>query len=199
MLIDSRLSDFVEAVAAKTPTPGGGSVSASVGALGAALGVMTARFSDAADAERALDEIKNGFLPLVDADAKAYGQVNSALALPRTNDEEKKRRKDALQNALVEASEVPLGGMKLALRGLEALLALVPACNKNLVSDLVGAAQFLAAALAGCGENVKINAASMADKDRRGKLEGEHGRLVAESDSLRDRILRDVRKLYGGR
>lgn len=190
MLIENRLSDFVEAVAAKTPTPGGGSVSAAVGALGAALGVMAARFSDASDAERALDAVKGEFLKLVDADAQAYGQVNAALALPRASDEEKKRRKEALQNALGEASEVPLHGMLLASRGLRTLLELAPKCNKNLVSDLKGAVSFLEAALSGCGENVLVNAASIVDRVRRDRLEKEHGRLVAEGEDLRARILR---------
>src|SRR5690242_4135027 len=83
MFPEMKLSDFLEKIAAKTPTPGGGSVSAAVGAMGAALGVMTARYSDASEPEHALDEIKNEFLVLVDADAEAYGQVNSALALPK--------------------------------------------------------------------------------------------------------------------
>jgi formiminotetrahydrofolate cyclodeaminase len=196
MLSKDRLSDFVEAVAAKTPTPGGGSVSAAVGALGAALGVMAARFSDAPEAERALDEVKNAFLPLIDQDAEAYGQVNSAMALPKGSDEEKKRRKEALQNALGEAAEVPLQGMALSLRGLRALADLAPRCNRHLVSDLTAAVGFLEAALWGCGENVRINAAGLADKSRREALEKEHGRRTEEGAELRGRALGEVEKLY---
>lgn len=199
MLKDTRLSDFAEAVAAKTPTPGGGSVSAAVGALGAALGVMAARFSDAPEPEQALDGLKSEFLKLVDADADAYGQVNAALALPRGTDEEKKRRKEALQNALGEASEVPLQGMLLAARGLRALEELAPRCNKHLLSDLKGAAEFLEGALLGCGENVLINAGSIADPSRRERLEKEHARLAAEAADLRRRILRAIRKAAGGK
>jgi formiminotetrahydrofolate cyclodeaminase len=199
MLIGMKLSDFVEAVAAKTPTPGGGSVSAAVGAMGAALGVMTARYSDAVEPERALDAVKNEFLPLVEADAKAYGQVNTAMALPKGTDEEKNRRKEALQNALVEASDVPLKGMIVAVRGLEALRDLAPRCNKNLVSDLLGAATFLGAAASGCGENVGINAALIKDRDRRGRLDRERARIDAEVSALRSAILREVERLASGK
>ena len=188
MFAEMKLSDFLEKIAAKTPTPGGGSVSAAVGAMGAALGVMTARYSDASDPEHALDEIKNEFLALVDADAEAYGAVNSALALPKDSDDTKRRRKEALQIALGEASEVPLKGMMLAVRGLKALADLAPTCNKNLVSDLAGATTFLESALSGCGENVKVNAVSLTDKVRRARLEKEHERLVDEGRSLAQKI-----------
>jgi formiminotetrahydrofolate cyclodeaminase len=194
MLIHTKFSDFVEAVASKTPTPGGGSVSAAVGTLGAALGIMAARYSDATEVESGLEAVKVEFLKLVDADAQAYGQVNSALALPKGSEEEKSRRKAAVQNALSEAAEVPLQGMLLAARGLKVLTELGPRCNKHLVSDLAGAVYFLDAALTGCGENVKINAASLVDKARRELLEKEHARLVAEAHSLRSRVLKDVAK-----
>lgn len=195
MFPEMKLSDFLEKIAAKTPTPGGGSVSAAVGAMGAALGVMTARYSDASDQEALLDEVKNEFLGLVDADAEAYGQVNSALSLPKDSDDTKRRRKEALQIALGEASEVPLKGMMLGHRGLKALADLAPKCNKNLVSDLSGAATFLESALSGCGENVKINAASLTDKVRRAKLEKEHARLEEEGRALGARIRQIVEQL----
>ncbi len=125
MFAEMKLSDLLEKIAAKTPTPGGGSVSATVGALGAALGVMTARYSEASEAESILDELKKEFLVLVDSDAEAYGQVNSAMSLPKDSDDTKRRRKEALQIALGEASEIPLKGMLLASRGLRALAELL--------------------------------------------------------------------------
>jgi formiminotetrahydrofolate cyclodeaminase len=196
---DSRISDFLEAVAAKTPTPGGGSVSAVVGALGAALGVMTARFSESAEAEQALDALKKELLALADADAEAYGMVNTAMSLPKDSDETKRRRKAALQNALGEASEVPLRGMTLGVKGLEALAGLAPNCNRHLTSDLVGAAGFLAAAVTGCAENVRINAAALKDRERGERLEKERLHLLAEAESLRGRIAREVETLYAAK
>lgn len=199
MFADSRIADFLEAVAAKTPTPGGGSVSALVGALGAALGVMTARFSESTEAERALDALKKELLALADADAEAYGMVNTAMSLPKDSDETKRRRKEALQNALGEASEVPLRGMTLCVKGLEALAKLAPACNRHLTSDLAGAAGFLAAAVAGCAENVRINAASLKDREKGDRLEKDRLRLLADVESLRGRIAREVEKLYAAK
>lgn len=199
MFAESRISDFLEAVAAKTPTPGGGSVSALVGALGAALGVMTARFSDSTEAERSLDALKKELLALADADAEAYGMVNKAMSLPKDSDETKRRRKEALQNALGEASEVPLRGMTLGVKGLEALAGLAPNCNKHLTSDLAGAAGFLAAAVAGCAENVRINAASLKDRERGERLEAERRRLLGEMEAFRGGIAREVEKLYAAK
>ncbi len=198
MLREMRLADLAEAVAAKTPTPGGGSVAAAVAALGAALGVMAARFSDDAEAERALDAAKSALLPLVDADAKAYGQVDAARALPKATDDEKSRRREVLQNALAEAAAVPLEGMRLAVRALEALGTLAPHCNRHLASDLAGAALFLSAAAAGCGENVRVNAMALRDKGRRETLEAERARLSAAAAERRGGILEAVEKLYAG-
>src|SRR6185436_21140225 len=159
-------------------------------------GVMTARYSDASDPEHALDEIKNEFLALVDADAEAYGAVNSAMSLPKDSDDTKRRRKEALQIALGEASEVPLKGMMLAVRGLKALADLAPICNKNLVSDLAGATTFLESALSGCGENVKINAVALTDKVRRARLEKEYDRLAEDGKSFGAKIRQTVEELY---
>lgn len=192
MLASMKFSDLVEAVAAKTPTPGGGTVAAAVGALGAALGVMTARYSEAVEAETALDGVRKAFLPLAQEDADAYGQFNAALSLPKGTDEEKQRRREVLQNALVEASEVPLRGVMLAVRGLAALRDLAPRCNRHLTSDLVGAAVFLEAAAVGCGENVRVNVPRIADVDRRQRLEAECTRLLAEASGLHASILREA-------
>jgi formiminotetrahydrofolate cyclodeaminase len=197
MFAEMRLVDFLEKVAAKTPTPGGGAVSAVVGALGAALGVMAARYSQAPDAEHALDALKGEFLPLAAEDAEAYGRVNQALALPKGTDEEKARRKAALQGALAEAAEVPLKGMAMAVRGLEFLAQLAPRSNKNLTSDLAGAARFLESALAGCAENVEVNAASLADKARRAHLERERSRLEAAARALAERVAVGIDAVHG--
>lgn len=188
MFSDGRIPDFLEAVAAKRPTPGGGSVSALVGALGAALGVMTARYSESADAEHRLSEVQAGLLPLVDADAEAYGLVASAMSLPKDSDDTKRRRKAALQTALAEAAEVPLKAMGLAARGLSVLAELGRSCNKHLGSDLAAASGFLWACLEGSSENVKVNAASLADKERGERLQADCARLLADGAGARDAV-----------
>lgn len=199
MFADDKIKDFLEAVAAKRPTPGGGSVSALVGSLGSALGVMTARYSEDADSEAALDVLKNEFAALADADADAYGLVSSAMSLPKDNDDTKRRRKTALQAALADAAEVPLKGMGMAVRGLDGLAVLAPRCNKHLVSDLAAACGFLWSALEGCAENVRINAASLVDADRRLRLETERSRLLAAGAEARVKISRSVEAVYAAK
>ena len=199
MYADDKIKDFLESVAAKRPTPGGGSVSAVVGSLGAALGVMTARFSGDAEAEQGLDGLKGELVALADADAEAYGMVSSAMSLPKDSEDTKRRRKAALQSALSDASEVPLRGMGMCVKGLDLLAVLGPKCNKHLVSDLAGACGFLWAALEGCGENVRINAGSLADKERGAKLEAERTRLQAAGAAARDRVRKAVESVYAGK
>ena len=199
MFGEMRLSDFLEKIAAKTPTPGGGSVSAAVGAMGAALGVMTARYSEFSEPEGILDDVKKEFLLLADSDAEAYSQVNSAMSLPKDSDDTKRRRKEAMQIALGEASEVPLKGMLLAVRGLKALADLTPKCNKHLTSDLSASATFLESALSGCGENVRVNGNSLTDKVRRARLEKERTRLMEEGKELREQVRKGVELLYAGK
>ncbi len=199
VLRDMKLADFIEAVAAKTSTPGGGSVSAAASAMGTALGIMAARFSEGPKAQEiasSLEQLKGKILPFIDRDAEAYAQVSKAYGLPKKTDEEKARRKEAVQIALKEAAEVPLEGMRLAVGGLQALAPLFEVVNKNLASDFAGAALLLEAGLLGCGLNVRINASLMADKERRGRLEEEAGRLEKEGTELKSRLLGAVNRLY---
>jgi formiminotetrahydrofolate cyclodeaminase len=199
MFADDKIKDFLESVAAKRPTPGGGSVSAVVGSLGAALGVMTARYSEDTDSEGALDVLKNEFAALADADAEAYGLVTSAMSLPKDSEETKRRRKTALQSAFADAAEVPLKGMTMAVKGLDVLSILAKRCNKHLVSDLASACGFLWAALEGCAENVRVNSASLHDAERRLRLDSERSRLLAAGAEHRNGILKAVEAAYASK
>lgn len=194
-----RLVDFVEQVAAKTPTPGGGSVSAAVSAMGAALGIMAARFSkseEIGEPTSRLEEIKSELTRLVDADAEAYDLVHAARGLPKDTDEEKARRADAIQNALGEAAQVPLKGMQLAVEALEALKGMAPHVSKYLISDLGTAAALLEAGMKGCEMNVLINVQSMKDRKVTGPLKKESAELGRKGKNAGGLILRHVRKLY---
>ena len=202
MFAESKLRDFIEAVAAKTPTPGGGSVSAAVASLGAALGIKAARFSEGGIPQKAaadLEPLKEELLKLVDVDAEAYGQVKSAYGLPKKSDEEKRRRKEVIQTALKEAAAVPLQGMRAAVKALAAILSYAEESNKNLISDLAGAAIFLEAGTLGCSLNVKINAQGLDDKAHASGLEREAGALIAEASRLRLEILKVAEKKYGAK
>ena len=173
MLTDQTLSKFLEAVAARTPTPGGGSVSAAAAALGAAIGVMVGRFSkgDAArDAADAIWKLAGEARILVDEDAKAYGLVDSAVKLPKSSPEERARRDAALQDALIRAAEVPLRGVRLAHRGLDLLGGLAKSHNRNLETDLLIAADLLHAGGCGFRWNVLVNLAAIKDPAAVAKL-----------------------------
>ena len=123
------------------------------------MGTMAARFSDGekpAEGATQLDEIKDSFLALVDADAEAYDLVLSAKRLPKETEEEKGRRAGALQNALMEAADIPLRGMRLCVEALETLRGMAKMINKNLCVDLAVSAGLLEAGLIGCEQNKTI-------------------------------------------
>ena len=198
MLADLSLRDFTAAVAAKTSTPGGGSVAAYASTLGAALGAMAARYSEGpgcAESAAALDALRGRFLILVDRDTEAYSKVSTAYGLPKKTDEEKKARRAAIQAALVDAANVPLEGMRAVIEALKALEPLAMSCNKNLASDLASGALLLRAGLEGCGWNVRINASALADADRREDLDSEDARLRAECMRLTEAVLASAHRL----
>src|SRR5688572_10507460 len=198
MLVDKSLRDFAASVAAKTSTPGGGSVAAYASTLGAALGAMAARYSDApavAEAVVALDALRARFILLVDRDTEAYSKVSAAYGLAKKTDDDKKARRAAIQAALVDAAKVPLEGMRAAIEALRTLESIVAHCNKNLASDLASGAHLLRAGLEGCGWNVRINAASLLDADLREDLDSEEARLRAESMQLTEAVLASAARL----
>lgn len=198
MLVDLSLRDFAASVAAKTSTPGGGSVAAYAATLGSALGAMAARYSEGAECEgvaTALDALRARFLQLVDRDTDAYSKVSAAYKLPRKGEAEKAARTKAIQAALVDAANVPLEGMRSVIEALKALEPLALNCNKNLASDLASGALLLRAGLEGCGWNVRINAEGLADHDRREDLETEDARLRAECNRLTEAVLSSAARL----
>ncbi len=200
MLADQTLRQFLEQVASRNPTPGGGSVSAAAGSLGVALGIMTARYTKDPAAEEAsahLQKELDGFVALIDEDAEAYGKVNAAMALPKNTPEEKSARKDTLQAALRDASEVPLRGMEKAVKSLRALEEVGRVCNPHLVSDLGSSALLLEAGLFGCSLNVRINAQSIRDPEFVERLAKEAGNLIREGGTIRARMEQSVEQGYG--
>ena len=169
-LVDLSLREFAARLAARTPTPGGGSMAACLAACGAALASMAFRFTSGekfaeveADMTRraqALDEARSRALELVDLDAKAYDGVTAAYGLPKANEAEKTDRKAAIQAAMKHALEVPFETMQVAIGALRLAAEGAGAINKNLASDCAVGASCLAAAVEGAFLNVRINAGS---------------------------------------
>ncbi len=174
MLVDKTVSQLLDAFASSDPTPGGGSASALAGAIGASLLLMVARMpktKTAAEIDRApLDRAAAGLEPLstalrglIDRDTSAYDQVVASYRLPKGTDEEKAKRKEAIQRAMRAAIEAPLAVMR-ACRTALAHAALIEAHgNPNAASDVTVAKEMLNAGLNGARANVEINLPGVTD------------------------------------
>ncbi|MCY2959597.1 MAG: cyclodeaminase/cyclohydrolase family protein [Planctomycetota bacterium] len=173
-LVDLPLRDFVASLAARTPTPGGGSMAAALVASGSALAAMACRFTSGekfAAVEGAMARRVEGLaahqargLALVDLDARSYDAVTAAYKLPKSSDPEKALRTAAIQAGLRGALEVPAETIEHALAALALAVDALPDVNSNLVSDIASGANCLASACEAAFLNVKINAGSIADK-----------------------------------
>lgn len=166
------LERYLTDAASGQPTPGGGSVSALVGALAASMAAMAANFTIgkkkfAAVEHRVrahlekVESLRERLLQLVDEDVNAYGCVSEAFALPRVTEEQKHHRTQAIQNALVAALTVPRQIVESSCALLEVLTELVDVANPNLISDVGVAAVLAQAALKGGKLNVEINLAAL--------------------------------------
>lgn len=174
-LIDLSLHQFAELTSSENPAPGGGSVSAYVGALGAALGTMVANLSAHKKGyESQFDFFSNyaatgqkmssNLLQLVDADTDAFNGIISAFRLPKTSIEDKKIRKKAIFNATIKAIEVPMRTIEIAASTLDLVKAMVEHGNPNSISDAAVGALCVRAAVEGAALNVKINALGIDDE-----------------------------------
>ena len=175
-LNDMTVSDFSDETASESPAPGGGSVSAYMGSLGAALATMVANlsshkrgwddywkeYSDWADKGIALQaRLKE----LVDEDTEAFNKIMEAFKLPKTNEEEKARRKQAIQDATKNAILVPYRIMEKSYEAFEVIEAMVEKGNPNSVTDAAVGALAVRSAIKGALLNVRINAGDLEDKD----------------------------------
>ena len=173
---DRGLDAYVEEVAAGTPAPGGGSVAAVVGALAAALGEMVANLTlgrkKYADAEASLrpardrlTALRSSLLDAAAADEAAYQSYRDAASLPHTSDSEKTARKDAMQRALIAATDVPLAAARSAHEIAEILQPVAREGNPHVRSDAALGALLAETALRGALLNVRGNAAMLEDRE----------------------------------
>ncbi len=191
-LIDLTCKGFAAETASESPAPGGGSISAYMGALGAALGTMVANlsahkagwddrweeFSDRAEQGQAL---LAELLRLVDEDTEAFNRIMAVFAMPKSTDEERAARSEALQAATLYATQVPLRTMQTAVQIFDLVQAMAAEGNPNSVSDAgVGALAARSAVLGAC-LNVKINAAGLKDRAEADALVARAEELAAEA------------------
>jgi len=175
-LVDMSVEDFADETSSESPAPGGGSVSACMGAMGAALGAMVANlsshkrgwedrweeFSEWAVKGRQYQE---KLIRLVDEDTAAFDSLMEAYGLPKKTEEEKAERDRAVQNATKKAMQVPLQVMETALDAMEVCRAMAETGNPNSISDAGVGALALRAGIRGAFLNVRINASGCKDED----------------------------------
>jgi len=196
------LEAFAERLAQRTPTPGGGSVAAYLVALGSALLTMAFRFTsgpkhaavEAAMAERtrALEGIRARALELVDLDSAAYDRVTAAYGLPKGDEREKAARAARIQEAIRGAMGVPMETMRAAVQALGVAVEGCPAINRNLASDAATGSWCLWSAVESAALNVRINAASLADRELAGRELAECERTRARAAELAEAARRSA-------
>ena len=202
-LVDMTCTGFAQETASESPAPGGGSISAYMGSLAAALATMVANlsshkagwdarwefFSEWADKGQAM---MSRLLWLVDEDTEAFNKIMAVFAMPKSTDEEKAARAAAMQAATLYATQVPLETIKATMETFPLIRAMAEEGNPNSVSDAgVGALAARAAVLGAC-LNVKINAGGLKDREVADKLVGEANALAAEACKLEAEILEIV-------
>ena len=199
-LVDMTVKAFAEETSRESPAPGGGTISAYMGALGAALGTMVANlsshkagwddrwheFSQWADKGQTL---MTQLLHLVDEDTQAFNRIMAAFGMPKGSDEEKAARSQAIQEATLYATQVPLRTMKASFEAFAICRAMAEEGNPNSVSDAGVGALAARAAVLGAGLNVKINAASLKDRATADALVAEANDLIARANAAEQDIL----------
>ncbi len=176
-LVDMTCKDFAEETASESPAPGGGSISAYMGALAAALGTMVAnlsahkagwddRWEEFSDVAEKGHEIQDRLIALVDEDTEAFNRIMDVFAMPKKTPEEKEARAKALEAATLYATEVPLRTMQAAYDTFDVLEAMASKGNPASVSDAGVGALAARSAVLGAHLNVRINAAGLKDREK---------------------------------
>ncbi|MBQ0116010.1 MAG: glutamate formimidoyltransferase [Bacteroidales bacterium] len=199
-LVDLTVKGFAQETSRESPAPGGGTIAAYMGALGAALGAMVANLSShkpgwdercpefsawAVKGQQLMDEL----LGLVDEDTQAFNRIMAAFGMPKATPEDKAARSAAIQEATLYATQVPLRTMKASFAVFELCEAMTLTGNPNSVSDAGVGTLAARAAVLGAGLNVKINAGSLKDRETADALVAEANKLIADANAAEARII----------
>jgi len=202
-LVNMTLTDFVDETASESPAPGGGSISAYIGSLGVSLATMVANLSSHkkgwddkwqtySDLAEKGQYIKTELLKLVDIDTIAFNKIMSAFALPKGNEEEKIKRKIAIQLATKFAIEIPFKVMQLSFESLDLIKVMAEIGNPNSVSDVGVGALCARSAIMGAFLNVRINAAGFDDKNYVSEILTKGAEIERKAISIEKEILKVV-------
>lgn len=175
-LVNMTLSDFADETSSESPAPGGGSISAYIGSLGIALATMVAnlsshkrgwddRWEEFSNWAEKGEQFKTELVNLVDADTKAFNKIMEAFSLPKSTDDEKTIRTNAIQEATKFAIEIPYKVMQVSYDSMEVIKAMAEIGNPNSVSDAGVGALCARSAVMGAFMNVRINTNDYNDKN----------------------------------
>jgi len=199
-LVDRTLEGFTQETASESPAPGGGSISAAMGAFGAALATMVANLSSHKPGwDDRWEEFSNWaekgkfymeqLIKMVDEDTAAFNRIMEAFGLPKGTDEEKAARTKAIQDATLYAIEVPFRVMNLCFESMEVIKAMAEHGNPNSVSDAGVGALAARSAVMGAFLNVKINASGLKDKDKANDFISRGAEIVKKAQQMEAEIL----------
>jgi len=199
-LVDLSLASFVWETSSESPAPGGGSVSAAMGAMGAALGTMVANLSShkrgwddrweefASWAEKGV-QMQKRLLQLVDEDTDAYNAILDAFGMPKGSEEEKAARAAAVEEATKQASLVPLTVMKEAFKNFELLEEMIKKGNPNSVTDAAVGVLATRACIRGAFLNVQINVKGLKDTAFTDSLLKEGSELEGKATEMEHQLI----------
>jgi glutamate formiminotransferase/formiminotetrahydrofolate cyclodeaminase len=207
-LVQMNLRVFANETASESPAPGGGSISAYVGTLGASLAAMVANLSAAkrgwedqtpffSKAGVEAQEIKEKLLRLVDDDTRAFDGIMQAFALPKSTKEEKDARSMAIQSATKVAIETPLQVMRLALASFKPIKEMIKHGNPNSITDAGVGALCARTAVYGAYLNVKVNISGLKDKSYSDSVMLEAETILKEALNLEAEVLEQVQQRLG--
>ncbi|CVK18746.1 cyclodeaminase/cyclohydrolase family protein [Sporomusa sphaeroides] len=208
MLIQMKITDFLEELGSNSPAPGGGSISALAGALGGALTAMVCRLtvdnSKYAEVQSEIqailaeaDRLSAKLTNCVDADTEAFNQVMAAYKLPKATDAEKTARSEAIQKAMQHAADLPLGVAECCLRVLEMSGRVLKIGNANAASDAAVAGLMAHAGLHGALYNVKINLGSIKDEKFVANTQTKVSAIIEEDKVLHQELLATASQVIG--
>lgn len=194
-MLEKPATQFLSELSSNAPVPGGGGASAAVGAFAAALGMMVTnltigkkKYADYEEEVKAvrdrLEGLRDQLIDLVDGDAVAFEPLSKAYSIPKDDPE----RDTIMENALYEASVVPMSIMETVLAAAKELEVLIEKGSKLAVSDVGVGILFAQAAIEGASLNVYINTKSMKDRDRAAALDAKADAIIAEGAALKARI-----------
>ncbi len=202
-LVDMTLTGFANETASESPAPGGGSIAAYTGVLGVSLGTMVAnlsahkrgwddRWEEFSDWAQKGQKYKDELLRLVDEDTNAFTKIMDAYGLPNKSDDEKRIRKETIENASKYAMEIPYKVMETSYNSMEVMKAMAEVGNPNSVSDAGVGALCALTAVEGAYLNVKINASGIEDKVFTDELVKKGADIALKAKECRDTIIKIV-------